>query len=699
MNNVLIIIAVFAVLVVFLLISMIARWYKKTKQGKALVRTGSGGAKVAFDKGIMVIPILHIMEEMDLSVKKVEIQRLQADGLICKDNIRADIKVAFFVRVNQAAQDVIKVAQTIGCSRASDPQTLFNLFEAKFSEALKTVGKRFDFEELYDNRENFKQEILKTIGSDLNGYALDDCAIDYLEQTPVQFLSENNILDAQGIKKIIELTAAQKVKANFIRREEEKTLKEQNVEAREAILEYERQLAEKEERQKREVANIKAREGADIAKTQEEQRLISEMVRIKTEEELAIAEEQKMRQVVIATKNKERAQAVESERVEKDRALEQTERERIIALAEIEKQRAIEQERKNIQDVIRDRIMVEKKTVEEEEKIKDTRELATANRAKYVAVIKAEETGESNLIEKLKEAEASKLAAEVNAQTLLIDAEATKNAAEKEAEARKINAEAKAAEEAALGMSEAQVIEAKAQAMEKEGLLEAVVIEKKAEAEAAGITAKTEALRKQGQMEAEVLHEKGKAEASILEEKMLAEAKGVAEKAKALKNLEGTSKEHEEFRLRLEQEKEIALASIETQRDISQAQAGVLGEAFKKANIDIIGGEQTFVRNIMSAVSGGKAIDGFVSNSTVLNEVKGKLLNGNSFNNGGLASQLKNMLGNLGVSYSDIRNLTLMTLLMQMQKKAGQQQQPVIQQLIDKTNELNLGDTEVEDLL
>ncbi|KAA3631013.1 MAG: flotillin family protein, partial [Bacteroidetes bacterium] len=583
--------------------------------------------------------------------------------------------------------------------RASDPQTLFNLFEAKFSEALKTVGKRFDFEELYDNRENFKQEILKTIGSDLNGYALDDCAIDYLEQTPVQFLSENNILDAQGIKKIIELTAAQKVKANFIRREEEKTIKEQNVEAREAILEYERQLAEKEERQKREVANIKAREGADIAKTQEEQRLISEMVRIKTEEELAIAEEQKMRQVVIATKNKERAQAVESERVEKDRALEQTERERIIALAEIEKQRAIEQERKNIQDVIRDRIMVEKKTVEEEEKIKDTRELATANRAKHVAVIKAEETGESNLIEKLKEAEATKLAAEVNAETLLIDAEATKNAAEKEAEARKISAEAKAAEEAALGMSEAQVIEAKAKAKEREGLLEAVVIEKKAEAEAAGITAKTEALRKQGQMEAEVLHEKGKAEASILEEKMLAEAKGVAEKAKALKNLEGTSKEHEEFRLRLEQEKEIALASIETQRDISQAQAGVLGEAFKKANIDIIGGEQTFVSNIMSAVSGGKAIDGFVSNSTVLNEVKGKLLNGNSFNNGGLASQLKNMLGSLGVSYSDIRNLTLMTLLLQMQKKAGQQQQPVIQQLIDKTNELNLGDTEVEDLL
>jgi uncharacterized membrane protein YqiK len=35
------------------------------------------------------------------------------------DNMRADIKVAFFVRVNQTSQDVLKVAQAVGCERAS----------------------------------------------------------------------------------------------------------------------------------------------------------------------------------------------------------------------------------------------------------------------------------------------------------------------------------------------------------------------------------------------------------------------------------------------------------------------------------------------------------------------------------------------------------------------------------------------------
>jgi len=634
-------------------------WYKKVPQGQALIRTGNGGTKVTFDSGMFVIPVLHMVEQMDLSVKTIEIARLKKDGLICKDNMRADIKVVFFVRVNKEVKDIKTVAQTIGCARASDKETLFNLFEAKFSEALKTVGKRFEFVELYDSREKFKREIIDIIGTDLNGYILDDCAIDYLEQTPLEFLSENNILDVEGIKKITELTAIQKVKANFFRREEEKTIKEQNVEAQEAILEYERQLAEKEERQKREIANIQARESAEIAKINEEERLRSEMVRIRTEEELLIAEENKLRQIIVAAKNKERTEAVENERVDKERLLELTEKEKIVTLAEIEKERAIELEKKNIQDVIKDRIMVEKKVVEEEEKIKDTKELATAERSRKVAIIKAEEAGEATIIEQEKLAEAEKLAAEIKAKTILIDAEAAKNAAEKEAEARKIQAEAKAAEEATIGLSEAQVIEAKAKAKEYEGTVEAVVIEKKAIAEAKGIEVRAEANKKQGLAEAEVLQEQGlanakvtselgSAEAKALEDKLIAEAKGVEQKAEAMKKLDGVGKEHEEFKLQLEKEKEIELANINIQQSIAEAQAKVLAEAFKQANIDIVGGEMTFVDNILNAINRGKSVDRIMDNSKHLRDVKGALIGGNG-NAGGLFSNIKRLMTKAGM--------------------------------------------------
>jgi uncharacterized membrane protein YqiK len=681
-----------SLLVIFGLIVMLISWYKKVPQGKAIIRTGVGGTKVAIENGIIVVPGIQMYEVMDLSVRTIEISRMKEDGLICKDNIRADTKVVFFVRINKEVADIKKVAQSIGCQRASDTATLRELFEAKFSEAIKTVGKRFDFVELYDSREKFNSEIQNAIGLNLNGYILEDASIDYLEQTDISYLKENNILDAEGIKKITELTAQQKVKANFIRREEEKTITEQNAEAKEAILEYERQLIEKEERQKREIANIKAREAAEIAKINEEERLRSEMVRIKTEEELQVAEENRMRQVIVALKNKERTEAIEQERVEKDRMLERTEREKIVTLAEIEKQRAVEEEKKNIQDVIRDRIMVEKKVVEQEEVIKDTKVLAEAERLRKKEVIQAQAKGEATVIEQQKLAEAAKLAAEINAEKLLIDAEAEKNAAEKEAEARKIQAEATAAEEATIGLSEAQVIEAKAKAKELEGKLEASVLERKAQAEAIGIEAKAEALRKQGRAEAEVADEKGQAEARVLELKFAAEAKGIEQKANAMKELDGLGREHEEFKLRLETEKEIQLANINVSKDIANAQAGVLGEAMKHANIDIVGGEMQFVNSILNSVQRGKSIDGLLNNSSHLNSLSQNLLSSASGNGEGLLPQLGNLIRRAGLTMDDIKDLTLTALLLRLGEHSGSvEEKSLLKRLTAKVEELGLG--------
>ena len=702
-NVFLIVIAIFLIIVIGVIFA-VTSWYKKIPQGQALIRTGHGGTKVALNKGMFVIPVLHMVEQMDLSIKTIEIGRINKDGLICKDNMRADIKVVFFVRINDDPTSIQKVAGAIGTVRASDKETLRNLFEAKFSEALKTVGKRFDFVDLYDSRDKFKQEIIDVIGVDLNGYVVDDCAIDYLEQTGLEFLNEHNILDSEGIKKITELTANQKIKANFIRREEEKTLKEQNVDAQEAILEYERQLAEKVERQKREIANIKAREGAEISKINEEERLRSEMVRIHTEEELSIAEENKLRQIIVAAKNKEKTEAVENERVEKERLLEQTEKEKIVALAEIEKQRAIELEKKNIQDVIKDRIIVEKKVVEEEEKIKDTKALATAERSKNVAIIKAEEIGQATVVEQEKLAQAEKLAAVIKAETLVIEAEASMKAAEKEAEARKINAEAKAAEEATIGLSEAQVIEAKAKAKEQEGSLEAVVIEKKAIAEARGIEAKAAAHKMQGLAEAAVAAELGAAEAKVMTQKYTAEAKGVEEKALAMQKLDGVGKEHEEFKLRLEKEKVIELAQINVQQHIAEAQAKVLAEAFKTAKIDIVGGEMTFVDNIMNAINRGKSIDRVLDNSQHLTDVKNRLLSSSSIssngNSDGVLSKIKALITKTGITTEDLKNLTLSTLLLKIQDQVTEKEDlSLLDQLMKMTQDLGIGQKPAEEIL
>ena len=646
----------FLIIVYFAIIAM---FYKKVHQGQALVRTGFGGTKVATDKGLYVVPVFHRVEVMDISVKKIQIERLATEGLICKDNMRADIKVAFFVRVNNEVDLIKKVAQTIGVQRASRQETLEELFEAKFSEALKTVGKKFDFIQLYEARREFRDEIVDIIGIDLNGYTLEDCAIDYLEQTAVAHLKADNILDAEGIKKITDLTAAQNIKANLIKRDEEKIIRKQDVEAREAILELDKQLAEKEEQQKREISNIKSREEAETLKVAEEERLKSETARIATQEKVKVAEENMERQIIVALKNKQRTDAVETERVEKDRLLEATERERVVTLAQIEKEKVVEVEKKNIQDVIRDRVTLEKGIVEEQENMKDIEAFKTADREKQVKITIAEANAQEDLIKTIKAAEAQKEAATQKAEEINIEALAHKEASEKEAEARKILAEAQAKEEATVGMSEAQVMHAKADAYEREGVVQALIIEKKAKAEAAGIEAKAEAKRKDGL-----------AEADVIKEKALADAAGIEEKANAMKKLDGVGKEHEEFKLRLDKELQIDLAQINIQKDIADAQAQVIGDALKAAKIDIVGGETMFFDQIIGQITKGKGYDRLVANSTNIQDIKDAIL-GSDDVKGNLLEKVKEFADKYGISSDDLKNLTIANLLMDLKSKSS----------------------------
>lgn len=637
-----------AVLITVGVLALIVRCYRKVEQGKAIVRNGMGGTKVSFS-GIVVLPIIHKSEIMDISVKRVEIDRNGKNGLICMDNMRADIKVAFFVRVNQTPADVLKVAQAIGCERASSQEAMVELFDAKFSEALKTVGRQFDFVDLYNSREKLKEGILRLIGTDLNGFVLEDVAIDFLEQTPLQLLNPDNILDSEGIKKITELTAAQKVLANQIDRTREKTITQQNVEAQEAILSLNRQLAEAEEKQKREVASVKAREEAEAKKIQQEQRLKSENARIATEEEIFVAEENKNRQIIVARKNKERTEAVEIERVEKDRLLEVTERERIVALATINKNKVVEVEQKAIQDVIRERLVVERSAVEELQRVKDTEAFADAQRTKKVLVTRAEMEAEQGLIKNIKAAEAakkaaelkaeqemymavkaaeaSKASAELKAQEVMIEAEAAQAASLKQAAAKKALAEAFTSESAAAGLAEAQVQEAKAAALEKQGLTEA----------------------------------------KIMEQKFQAEAKGITEKAEAMKLFDGVGREHEEFKLRLNKDKEIELAQINMQNHIAENQALVLGEALKNAKIDIVGGEGQFFDKITNAIASGKSVDRMVKNSETLSDIKETFFNSDPEY---FFTQMKTWVDKFGLTSNDLKNLTVAAALSQMMSLA-----------------------------
>ncbi|OIP44314.1 MAG: hypothetical protein AUK47_01095 [Deltaproteobacteria bacterium CG2_30_63_29] len=716
------------ILVLTGLMVIIAKFYRKVDQGKALIINKMGNEPDVTFTGGVVYPIIHRAEIMDISVKTIEIDRRGKDGLVCQDNIRADIKVTFFVRVNKSPQDVLKVAQSIGCARASDQDTLEELFVAKFSEALKTVGKRLDFEELYTKRAVFRDQIIEIIGEDLNGFKLEDAAIDYLEQTPIEHLDKDNILDSQGIRKITEITTQQNVQTNELRQTERKAMKKEDVSADEAMFELERQRADAEARRDREIASVRARETAQTKMIQSEELSKSERGRLKAEEEIAIESENKIRQVEVAGKNRERIVGIETERVAKDRQLEAIQREREVELKRINKDKEVEVEKKNIADVVAERIAVEKNVAEQEEAIKDLRLLADATRNKNAKIITAEGEAQEKLVKDIKGAEAAEEVAKYHARERLTLAEADRESSDKHAQAKIRMAEGTQAEAAAEGLAAVRVREADAVAVEKLGIAEARVALQKYEAGAQGEEkqgmararvkeADAEALQKLGMAEAAVIREKlnaeadgqerrglagakvkeadavanekqglaiakvkeadaaalekegiakaigiekeGLAHAVSIREKLVSEAAGLAQKAEAMKALDGVGREHEEFRLRLDKEKQVDLAQIETRIGIARAQADILSQAFSSAKINIVGGDGQFFDRFIRAVSVSQSIDGFVGNSDSVQAVLSEYLDGES----SLPADLKEVLTKPAIGAETIQRLSLSALL------------------------------------
>jgi hypothetical protein len=242
-------------------------------------------------------------------------------------------------------------------------------------------------------------------------------------------------------------------------------------------------------------------------------------------------------------------------------------------------------------------------------------------------------------------------------------------------------AEAKTADEAASGLAEANVITAKADAKEKDGYAEAAVIQRKAEAEAKGQEAKAVATEKEGTAEAVIVQrhaeaeatgmvakaagisKEGTAEAEVMQLKYSSEAQGIEEKANAMKLFDSVGKEHEEYKLKLNKDKEIEIAAIDAQRQIAEAQSNIMGEALKSARIDIVGGESTFFDQVVNAVKGGKVVDRFVNNSEVVSDVKETFFNGDPEY---FKSRILGMVDQFDLSTDDVKDLSIAALIAKM---------------------------------
>src|SRR5579859_2790251 len=322
------------------------KFYRRTSANMAFVRTGKGGVKIVRDGGSYVFPVIHHVTPVSLETMRLNVERRGPHALITKDNLRVDLSAEFYIKVEANADHILQAARSLG-GKNVQPTGVSELVQEKLVSALRTVAATKDLVELHAKRDEFASAVQEIIQHDLasNGLTLESVTISSLDQTDPTQLQDKNVFDAQGLRKIAEITSKAKVERNQIEREAERQVVEKNVFTTKKVLDLQRDQAEFEAEQKMKVANVRAardREVQEFKISQDEaisRRDIEKMKNIETtevERTLAVEQAQVAKKVALIAKVREQ----ETAEILKKQTIEVAERNKEVAVAEKERERA-----------------------------------------------------------------------------------------------------------------------------------------------------------------------------------------------------------------------------------------------------------------------------------------------------------------------------------------------------------------------
>lgn len=428
------------------------RLYQKTKASEAFVRTGQGGARVIQDGGAVIIPFIHELIRVSLRTLKLEVARENEDALITSDKLRADVRAEFFVRVNPEADAILQAARSLG-ERMARPDEVRALVEDKLVSALRTAAAKQTLEQLNSERDTFLDEVEKLVAQDLqnNGLILETVTISSLDQTSSEFLKDDNIFDAQGSRKIAEITEKNLTARNELIRAGEEARKEQDVEQRKRILALDRDEKEATARQAAEVQKIQAEADRDastktILMNQETQlagiakQKALEIAEAERQQQVQVAQEQQAQAVALAQETKNQAVALAAEKREQAQKVAEQQKQAAVATAEAQKaeeQRVLEEKLAEVETA---KQKVETITVVETAERERQKAVTNATAAAEQAFVTEQKRADATAYATEKEATARKTAAEANATAIRLRAEAEAEASRQEADGQKAKA-------------------------------------------------------------------------------------------------------------------------------------------------------------------------------------------------------------------------------------------------------------------
>jgi uncharacterized membrane protein YqiK len=431
-------------LIVSAFLTMVTKLYRKSSANMAFVRTGWGGAEVICDSGRYVFPVVHQLIPVSLETMRLNVERRGPHALITNDNLRVDLSAEFYIKVQANKEDILQAARSLG-SKNTDPGAVSELVQEKLVSALRTVAATKELVELHAKRDEFASSVQQIVTHDLasNGLTLESVTISSLDQTDPSQLQDRNVFDAQGLRKIAEITQKAKVQRNEIEQMSMEQVVGRNVSTKKKVLEMEREQAEFEAEQKSKIATVQAQRAREVQEfkiVQDEaiaRRDIEKMKMIETtevERTLAVESANIMKAVSLVARHKEQ----ETAQIDKVKAIEVANRMREIAIAEKEQERAAAQAQVLTAEAERERAKQQVTTVEitsEAERIAATKLIAAQQQINEKR-LRDQTDADVAAYTSVKKAEAEKQSADMQAaaRLKLAEADATSSARRAEGE-------------------------------------------------------------------------------------------------------------------------------------------------------------------------------------------------------------------------------------------------------------------------
>ena len=349
--------------------------YRRSSKEVSFVRTGLRGEKVVISGGAFVLPIIHNITSVGMRTLRIEVKRGGDKSFITKNRMRVEIVAEFYVRVTPNKEAVSIAAGTLG-KRTMEPESLRDLVQGRFVDALGIVAAQMSMEEIQEQRGAYIKAVKNIVAESLGstGLELEAVSLTSVDQAGLEVFDPSNAFDAEGLTQLTEQIEAGKKKRNDIEQDTSIRIRSKNLEAEQKALEIDQDREFSRLLQEREIAKQRDKERTEMAIETARQERLAEEARIKAEEDI------------------EKTRIQQQDTIEVERSLREHEltlqiEERKKLRNEIERQTEIDIKEKNLEAEIRS---LEIKKENEFARLKQEEEIASQRARQKAEVLKVE---------------------------------------------------------------------------------------------------------------------------------------------------------------------------------------------------------------------------------------------------------------------------------------------------------------------